>query len=47
MVVYECKVTKRADGTVEVEPIIESAHVEAKRRIADATALTDSAESVS
>lgn len=36
MLVYECRVTERADGTIEAEPLIESGKVKAKRRVKDA-----------
>lgn len=36
MVVYDCSVTVRADGTVEAAPVPESARVVAKRRVQNA-----------
>lgn len=36
MVVIECRVTVRADGTVEAVPVLDSARLVAKRRVQDA-----------
>jgi hypothetical protein len=47
MLVYECRVTRRDDGTVEAEPIPESARVEARRRVRDAEVEASSSEAAS
>ncbi len=47
MVVFDCWVCEREDGTIEVAPFPQSAHVEAKRRIQDAKVEATSAENAS